>query len=132
MIDSANLLTDLSNILLCFVGGYGGSSGVGGGGGGGSGNDMITQEDTIFVAGMDPSTTEQDIETHFGAIGIIKVSCSTSKKCFECKNWGNSNRRECSLMFSVAYFAALYAHYANFLNILCVYKPIVTKFIEII
>lgn len=35
---------------------------------------MITQEDTIFVAGMDPSTTEQDIETHFGAIGIIKVS----------------------------------------------------------
>lgn len=35
---------------------------------------MITQEDTIFVSGMDPSTTEQDIETHFGAIGIIKAS----------------------------------------------------------
>lgn len=66
-------LADLSNILFRFVG-YGGSSSSGGGGGGGGGNDMITQEDTIFVAGMDPSTTEQDIETHFGAIGIIKVS----------------------------------------------------------
>lgn len=83
MIDSANLLSDLSNLLLCFVGGYGGSSG-GGGGGGGGGNDMITQEDTIFVAGMDPSTTEQDIETHFGAIGIIKVNCGTIYD-FECR-----------------------------------------------
>lgn len=34
---------------------------------------MITQEDTIFVSGMDPGATEMDIETHFGAIGIIKV-----------------------------------------------------------
>lgn len=81
MIDSADLLTDLSNILLCFVGGYGGSSSSGGGGGGG--NDMITQEDTIFVAGMDPSTTEQDIETHFGAIGIIKVNLGTLTNDFE-------------------------------------------------
>lgn len=77
MIDSADVLTDLSNILLCFVGGYGGSSSSGG-------NDMITQEDTIFVAGMDPSTTEQDIETHFGAIGIIKVNLGTLKNDFEC------------------------------------------------
>lgn len=83
MIDSGDLLTDLSNILLCFVGGYGGGSSSSSGGGG-SGNDMITQEDTIFVAGMDPSTTEQDIETHFGAIGIIKVSWGISKKGFKC------------------------------------------------
>lgn len=34
---------------------------------------MITQEDTIFIAGMNPSATEEDIATHFGAIGIIKV-----------------------------------------------------------
>lgn len=67
-------MADLSNILFRFVGYGGSSSSGGGGGGGGGGNDMITQEDTIFVAGMDPSTTEQDIETHFGAIGIIKVS----------------------------------------------------------
>ena len=35
---------------------------------------MITQEDTIFVAGMDANTTENDIAGHFGAIGLIKVS----------------------------------------------------------
>ena len=34
---------------------------------------MVTQEDTIFVSGMNDVTTEQDIATHFGAIGIIKV-----------------------------------------------------------
>lgn len=34
---------------------------------------MITQEDTIFVSGMNPSATEDDICTHFGAIGMIKV-----------------------------------------------------------
>lgn len=104
MIDSANLLSDLSNLLLCFVGGYGGSSG-GGGGGGGGGNDMITQEDTIFVAGMDPSTTEQDIETHFGAIGIIKVNCGTIYD-FECIRLRTirivqKQRRESSSMFGV-------------------------------
>lgn len=38
---------------------------------------MVTQEDTIFVSGMDPEATELDIETHFGAIGIIKVSILT-------------------------------------------------------
>lgn len=40
-----------------------------------SGNDnMIIQEDTIFVSGMSSQTTEEDIACHFGAIGIIKVS----------------------------------------------------------
>jgi RNA-binding protein FUS len=45
------------------------------GGGGGSGsNDMVTQEDTIFVSGMNVETTEEEIATHFGAIGVIKVN----------------------------------------------------------
>lgn len=39
---------------------------------------MVTQEDTIFVSGMDSSTTELDIEKHFGAIGVIKVNLSLS------------------------------------------------------
>lgn len=47
-----------------------------GGSDGGSGSDMVTQEDTIFVSGMGPDTTEDDIANHFGAIGIIKVSHS--------------------------------------------------------
>lgn len=34
---------------------------------------MVTQEDTIFVSGMNTETTEDDIANHFGAIGIIKV-----------------------------------------------------------
>lgn len=37
-------------------------------------SDLITQEDTIFVAGMNTESTEEEIATHFGAIGIIKVS----------------------------------------------------------
>lgn len=47
--------------------------GGGGGGYGGGGNDYIVQEDTIFVSGMNPTTSEGDIQQHFGAIGIIKV-----------------------------------------------------------
>jgi RNA recognition motif-containing protein len=35
---------------------------------------MITQEDTVFVSGMSPAMTEDDIQQHFGAIGVIKVS----------------------------------------------------------
>lgn len=35
---------------------------------------MVTQEDTVFVAGMDPSITEDDIAGHFGSIGVIKVT----------------------------------------------------------
>lgn len=42
-------------------------------GGSDSGQDMVVQEDTIFVSGMSPETTEDDITNHFGAIGIIKV-----------------------------------------------------------
>lgn len=34
---------------------------------------MVTQEDTIFVSGMDPSISEDEICQHFGAIGVIKV-----------------------------------------------------------
>jgi RNA recognition motif-containing protein len=34
----------------------------------------ITQEDTVFVLGMSPSMNEEDIQQHFGAIGVIKVS----------------------------------------------------------
>lgn len=34
---------------------------------------MVVQEDTIFVSGMDPTVTEDEICEHFGAIGIIKV-----------------------------------------------------------
>uniref|UniRef100_A0ABK9MIT2 RNA-binding protein cabeza n=2 Tax=Glossina morsitans morsitans TaxID=37546 RepID=A0ABK9MIT2_GLOMM len=68
------------------MGGGGGGYGNGGGnkdynnkGGYGGGGDMITQEDTIFVSGMDPGATEMDIETHFGAIGIIKKDKRTMK-----------------------------------------------------
>lgn len=42
-------------------------------GGSDSGNDMVIQEDTIFVSGMSPQTSEDEIANHFGAIGIIKV-----------------------------------------------------------
>lgn len=34
---------------------------------------MITQEDTIFVSGMNIDITEEEICQHFGAIGLIKV-----------------------------------------------------------
>lgn len=34
---------------------------------------MVTQEDTIFIQGMNPSTTEDELCQHFGSIGIIKV-----------------------------------------------------------
>lgn len=34
---------------------------------------MVVQEDTVFVSGMDPEFTEEDIAQHFGAIGVIKV-----------------------------------------------------------
>lgn len=55
---------------------------LGGSGGGAVDSDMITQEDTIFVAGMNAETTEEEIATHFGAIGIIKVSVM-------CSSWFN-------------------------------------------
>lgn len=34
---------------------------------------MVVQEDTVFISGMDPNLTEEDIAQHFGAIGVIKV-----------------------------------------------------------
>lgn len=53
---------------------------------------MVTQEDTIFVSGMDPSISEEEICQHFGAIGVIKVRifihgylfiaiCNINNKC---------------------------------------------------
>lgn len=59
----------LGLISVLFVGAGGGFGGDRGGGGG----DMITQEDTVFVQGMNPSTTEDELCKYFGAIGIIKV-----------------------------------------------------------
>lgn len=41
----------------------------------GDGGEMVTQEDTIFVQGMNPETTEEEIAEHFGSIGLIKVCC---------------------------------------------------------
>lgn len=54
-------------------GGGGGGGGYGGGGGGRAGEDYIVQEDTVFVSGMNQSTSEEQIQQHFGSIGIIKV-----------------------------------------------------------
>lgn len=52
--------------LKIFAGGYGSDQG--------SGNDnIVIQEDTIFVSGMDVGITEEEICQHFGAIGLIKV-----------------------------------------------------------
>ncbi|KAG5670345.1 hypothetical protein PVAND_000619 [Polypedilum vanderplanki] len=46
---------------------------------GGSGGDMVVQDDTIFVSGMDPQITESEINNHFGSIGIIKKDKRTNK-----------------------------------------------------
>lgn len=35
--------------------------------------DLVIQEDTIFISGMNTRTTEEEIKDHFGAIGLIKV-----------------------------------------------------------
>lgn len=55
---------------------------IGGGGGGYGGGDYIVQEDTVFVSGMNPATSEGDIQQHFGAIGVIKVSLKKKKLYF--------------------------------------------------
>lgn len=39
----------------------------------------MTQDDTIFVSGMDVEVTEDDINDHFGSIGIIKKDKRTQK-----------------------------------------------------
>ncbi|PSN34442.1 hypothetical protein C0J52_21641 [Blattella germanica] len=48
--------------------------------------DMITQEDTVFVSGMSPAMTEEDIQQHFGAIGVIKKSPFEVDLLFELRN----------------------------------------------
>lgn len=67
---------------------------TGGYGDRGGGNDgMVTQEDTIFVSGMDPSISEEEICQHFGAIGIIKHDKRTGKPkvwMYKDKNTGKS------------------------------------------
>lgn len=40
---------------------------------------MVTQEDTIFIQGMNPSTTEDELCQHFGSIGIIKTDKKTQR-----------------------------------------------------
>ncbi|XP_031625976.1 RNA-binding protein cabeza isoform X3 [Contarinia nasturtii] len=63
-----------------FSGGSVNKSGYNKAGGYDSSNDnMIIQEDTIFVSGMSSQTTEEDIACHFGAIGIIKKDKKTMK-----------------------------------------------------
>ena len=68
------------------------SSGGGGGGGGYGGSrfdrsdrrdgEMVTQEDTIFVSGMGENASEEDVNTHFGSIGVIKVLCQNFNPIF--------------------------------------------------
>ncbi|XP_062556650.1 RNA-binding protein cabeza-like [Armigeres subalbatus] len=40
---------------------------------------MVTQEDTIFIQGMTPETTEEEIAERFGSIGVIKKDKRTMK-----------------------------------------------------
>jgi len=48
---------------------------------GGSGSSGIEeQQDTIFVSGISENTTESDLLTHFGSIGIIKIDKKTRKE----------------------------------------------------
>ncbi|KAL6259458.1 hypothetical protein P5V15_009378 [Pogonomyrmex californicus] len=57
------------------------------------GDGMVTQEDTIFVSGMDPSISEEEICQHFGAIGVIKHDKRTGKPkvwMYKDKNTGKS------------------------------------------
>ena len=47
---------------------------AGGGGGGRDGDPTIeVQQDTVFVQGLPESVTEDQLASHFGSIGIIKV-----------------------------------------------------------
>lgn len=39
--------------------------------------DTFTQEDTVFVQGLDKSATVEQISAHFGQIGMIKVIICT-------------------------------------------------------
>ncbi|EAT43155.1 AAEL005394-PA [Aedes aegypti] len=69
-------------------GGYGGNQSGGyssGAGNKGSYNnkadsgEMVTQEDTIFIQGMNTETTKEEITERFGSIGVIKKDKRTMK-----------------------------------------------------
>nr|XP_012150939.1 PREDICTED: RNA-binding protein cabeza-like isoform X3 [Megachile rotundata] len=79
------IVGDTMTALVVAIRGYGDRGG---------GNDgMVTQEDTIFVSGMDPSISEEEICQHFGAIGIIKHDKRTGKPkvwMYKDKNTGKS------------------------------------------
>ena len=94
------------NVFPMSAGGSGGGSSGGGGGsrfGGNGGGEMEIQEDTIFVQGLGPSITQEDLVSHFGSIGIIKVRsyCNT----FMVQGLEKDNRRLelifCSIVFSL-------------------------------
>lgn len=52
---------------------------LGGSDSGSNSGDMVTQEDTIFVSGMDTQCDEEEISRHFGQIGLIKKDKRTQK-----------------------------------------------------
>ena len=47
--------------------------------------DIITQEDTVFVQGLDESATPEQIAAHFGQIGMVKVYCVMGHSSTEIK-----------------------------------------------
>lgn len=62
---------------------------------------MVTQDDTIFVCGMDPEVTEDEINNHFGSIGIIKKDKRTQKpKIWIYRNKEtNTGKGECTITY---------------------------------
>ncbi|XP_022915849.1 RNA-binding protein cabeza isoform X2 [Onthophagus taurus] len=42
--------------------------------------EMVVQEDTVFVSGMDTEINEEEIADYFGSIGVIKIDKKTSKR----------------------------------------------------
>ncbi|KAK9886051.1 hypothetical protein WA026_014834 [Henosepilachna vigintioctopunctata] len=57
------------------------------------GSNLVIQVDTIFVSGMNPDCTEDDIANHFGSIGVIKLDKRTQRKkiwLYKDKNTGES------------------------------------------
>jgi hypothetical protein len=61
-------VSELTKLLV--TGGYGGGSS---GGSRGGSDELTVMEDTIFVSGMTESSSELEIQGHFGSIGVIKV-----------------------------------------------------------
>jgi len=60
-----------SYVSRSIAGGYGDRNSGGGDG-------MVTQEDTIFVSGMDPSISEEEICQHF--LTTVEFSCLVTRK----------------------------------------------------